>query len=94
MAATSVQAAPGGQQRLLHQVLGIGQRTEHPVTVQPQFADVRRDEFPESLFVPRSRPVKRGSAHRHMVPCRWQRSVRRAGGVLTIITDHPEEHQS
>jgi hypothetical protein len=45
------QPPPGGQQRLLQQVLGVGQRPGQPVAVRLQFPPVRLDQRPERLLL-------------------------------------------
>jgi hypothetical protein len=46
------EVAPGAQERLLHQVLGVLDRAEHPVAVHPQLAPVRLHQLGERGFVP------------------------------------------
>jgi hypothetical protein len=48
------QALPGRQQRLLEQVLGVGQRAQDPVAVHLQFAAVRLDQLAKRRAVPGS----------------------------------------
>jgi hypothetical protein len=47
----AVESTPGGQQRLLHRVLGVLQRAEHPVAVELQLAAVPDDQLPEGVLV-------------------------------------------
>src|SRR6266536_370243 len=42
------EASPGGHQRVLRCVLGVLERSEHPVAVHLQLAAVRLDQLPES----------------------------------------------
>jgi hypothetical protein len=49
-------APPGGQHRLLDDVLGVGQRSEHPVAVHLQLPPVGLGQLPERLAVPGPRP--------------------------------------
>jgi hypothetical protein len=48
------QALPGRQQRLLEQVLGVGQRAQDPVAVHLQFAAMRLDQLAKRRTVPGS----------------------------------------
>ena len=50
------QALPGGQQRVLQGILGVGEGSEHPVAVHLQFPLVRLGQFPERIPVPGPRP--------------------------------------
>jgi hypothetical protein len=43
--------APDAQQRLLHRVLGLVQRTQHPVAVGVELATVGREQALEGRFV-------------------------------------------
>ena len=45
------QPAPGGQQRLLHRLVGVVQRAEHPVAVPSELAAVTGDQLGERLLV-------------------------------------------
>jgi hypothetical protein len=48
----AVPRTPGPQQRLLHHVLGLGERTHHPVAVDVQFTLVALDEMLKRLHKP------------------------------------------
>ena len=52
----TLHAQPGGEQGLLHHVLGVLERTEHPVAVHLQLTTVRFDQLGERVTVPRLRP--------------------------------------
>src|SRR5208282_2939908 len=51
------EALPGGQQRVLDSVLGIGEGSEHPVAVHLQLPAVRLGHLPERVAVPGPRPT-------------------------------------
>ena len=74
-------ALPGGQQRILHGVLGVLHRTEHPVAVHLQFPLVRPDELAERLPVPRPGQVDQVRRHGDMVA--YPRPVGGGPGVYT-----------
>ncbi len=57
------QPAPGGQQRLLDEVLGVLHRAEDPVAVHLQLAPVRVGQGPEGLLVARPRALERRLGH-------------------------------
>ena len=50
------EALPGGQQRVLHGVLGVLQGAEHPVAVHLQLPPVRLGQLTERVAVPGPRP--------------------------------------
>ncbi len=50
------EALPGGQQRVLQGVLGVLERSEHPVAVHLQLPAVRLGQLPERVAVPGPRP--------------------------------------
>ena len=50
------EALPGGQQRVLEGVLGVGEGPEHPVAVHPQLPQMRLGHRPERAAVPGPRP--------------------------------------
>jgi hypothetical protein len=62
------QVLPGCQQRLLQHILGVLQRSEHPVTMHPQLTPVRADELSESVVVSGLRPFEQVCAHSHDHP--------------------------
>src|SRR5262249_928836 len=51
------QALPGGQQRVLQRVLGVGKGSEHPVAVHKQLPAVGLGQLPERVAVPGPRPL-------------------------------------
>src|SRR5207247_897711 len=81
------QPLPGRQQRVLHGVLGILHRTEHPVAVHLQFPLVRADEPAERVLVARARQVDQVRRHAAMVayPCRAPPA---AGRFLAVEPPH------
>ena len=68
------QPAPGGQQRLLDEVLGVLHRAEDPVAVHLQLAPVRLGEGAEGLLVARPGALERRVAHRSILAWRWSSS--------------------
>jgi hypothetical protein len=60
------QAAPGRQQRLLQDVLGVLHRTEDAVAVHPKLVAVRLGQRPERLAVAGARPRQQILGHRHV----------------------------
>jgi hypothetical protein len=80
-----------GQQCLLEQVLGVGERAEHPVAVQVQFTAVWVDELAEGLRAPASRALQRGVGHPDNPTCDTadkvvrERSVGLESGVSTLV---------
>jgi hypothetical protein len=57
------QALPGGQQRVLQGVLGVGEGPEHPVAVHLQLPVVRLGQLPERLAVPGPRSRDQVGCH-------------------------------
>src|SRR5204863_9831466 len=58
-------AAPRAHERLLHRVLGVVQRAEHPVAVRLQLATVRRDQLLEGAGVAGARGVEQRGERGH-----------------------------
>jgi hypothetical protein len=58
---------PGRQQRLLHRILGIPDRTEHPVAVHLQFPLVRLDELAEGVPIAGPGQVKHVRGHTDII---------------------------
>ena len=82
----AAQALPGRQQRVLHGVLGVLHRTEHPVAVHPQFPLVRPDELAERVPVTRAGQVDQVRRHADMVAC--LRPVGGRPGVYTAMATY------
>ena len=57
-------AAPGAQERLLHQVLGVVERAEHPVAVHPQLAPMTCSASPDACSSTSPRPLTPRSSNR------------------------------
>ncbi len=64
------QAPPGGQQRLLQQVLGVGQRPGQPVAVHLQFPAVRLHQGAERLLLAGLGACQDGLLHGPSMPSR------------------------
>jgi hypothetical protein len=60
----AIQAAPRGEQGLLHQVLGVLHRPDDPVAVQLQLAPVGIGQLPERVLVP-SASARERSVRQH-----------------------------
>jgi hypothetical protein len=58
-----VQRAPGREQRVLHGVLGILERAEHPVAVELQLRTVGLDQLAEGVLVACAGSAERVFAH-------------------------------
>ena len=58
------EALPCGHQRLLEDVLGVLEGSEHPVAVHLELPAVRLDQLLERLAVPGARPVDKVARHR------------------------------
>src|SRR5262249_47923956 len=68
----AAQAAPGRDERLLHDVLGILERPEKPVAVHMELSSVGLDQLPKHGLVAGSRTAERSTAQvrvtRHRLP--------------------------
>jgi hypothetical protein len=62
------QPPPGGEQRLLDQVLGVLDRAEDAITVDLQLAAVRIGQLPEGVLVAAAGALERGVDHRLILP--------------------------
>jgi hypothetical protein len=103
------QPAPGREQRLLQQVLGVVQRAEYPVAVHLNFAPVRIGEFAERVLIavsgtPEQRrivavacPLCQGVLHRSSMPfsAPWHGSVPFPAAVVSAQSErHAQRHSS
>lgn len=66
-AGETIQAAPRRGQGLLEQVVGVGDRAEHPVAVQVQLAPVRVGEEGERVLIAGPGALERETVHPRIV---------------------------
>ena len=57
------ETAPGAKQRVLERVLGVVDRSQHPVAVGVQLATVGLDQTTERALVARARPLEQARVH-------------------------------
>jgi hypothetical protein len=77
-ALVALESAPGRQERLLQQILGVLERAEDAVAVQLELLSVGIGELAEGVLVSRARPRERGLA---------QHAVLASPGRIASITD-------